>query len=307
MNKGLFRDPAIERIPVISAGGEPLMPCKISKALSLLKSSKAFVRWTGDGAFYLQLKFDPKSPVIRSSKDTMESVMDSSLSGIWSVVPPTRRFIEGLWRIAQTNKSCLQSLSESDKALMEALLKARWREIKDPTILKAVTPIVKTMLEAFSEDYRREPVLHEERINEDGWLEENDMKVWGLIRPHRKPLENLFKRALRSGALQKVLGMKHRLYLKALLMASWSEIRSLLLLKILAPIVRKISEALDNMYAKSPLNMIPKSIIIKRGLERAESLLERLRASGIVKYAPNAIRWINSQAYRMWLGVTCAL
>jgi hypothetical protein len=281
------------------------MPCKPSKALSLLKSGKAVVRWTKGGAFYLQLMFDPKSPVMHPAEDVMENAIKSSgvqQRGIWSVVPPTRRFIEGLWRIAQTNESCLRSLSEADKALMEALLTARWRKIKDPMILGAVTPIVKTILGAFSEASRRQPVIHE-----DCRMEENDMKVWGLIRPDRKSLENLFERALRSGALRKVLGLGHRLYLKVLLMTNWSEIRSLLLLKILAPIVKKISEALDSMHARSPSSILPKSIFIKRGLERAESLLERLRVAGASKWAPNVIRWINSQTYQMWLGVTCAL
>ena len=298
-------DSAIGRIPVVSASGRPLMPCKPSKALSLLKLGKAIVRWTDDGAFYLQLKFNPKSPVMHPAGNVMEDAIKSSdeeRTGIWSFVPPTRRFIEGLWRIAQTNECCLRSLSEADKALMEVLLKARWRKIKDPMILKAVTPIVKTILGAFSEASQRQLVLRE-----DCGMEENDMKVWGLIRPDRKSLENLFRRALRSGALRKVLGLGHRLYLKALLMASWSEIRSLLPLKILAPIVKKISEALDSMHAKWPSSMLPKSIFIKRGLERAENLLERLRVAGAAKWAPHAIRWINSQAYQMWLGVTCAL
>jgi len=286
------------------------MPCKPSKALSLLKSGKAVVRWTEGGAFYLQLLFDPKSPVMHPVVDVKEDAIKSSdweQTGIWSVVPPTRRFIEGVWRIGQTDESCLRSLSEADKALMETLLKARWRKIEDPMIIEAVTPIVKTILGAFSESSQKSPVLHDEHIHKDCMMEENDMKVWGLIRPDRKSLENLFRRALRSGALRRVLSMGHRLYLKALLMASWSEIRSLLVLKILAPIVKKISEALDSMHAKSPSSILPKSIFIKRGLERAESLLERLRVAEASKWAPNAIRWISSQAYQMWLGVTCAL
>jgi len=304
MEQNLFGDAAIGRIPVVSASGEPLMPCKPSKALSLLKSGKAIVKWTEDGAFYLQILFDPKSPVMHPAGDVMENAVRSSDGerSIWSVVPPTRSFIEGLWRIARTNESCLGSLSEADKALMEALLKARWRKIKDPMILEAVTPIVKTILGAFNEASQGQLVL-----NEDCMMEENDMKVWGLIRPDRKSLEKLFKRALRSGTLRKVLGLGHRLYLKALLMASWSEIRSLLVLKILAPIVKRISESLDSVHAKWPSSMLPKSIFIKRGLERAESLLERLRMAGASKWAPNAVRWVKSQAYRMWLGVTCAL
>ena len=305
MGRKLFGESAIGRIPVVSASGEPLMPCKPSKALSLLKSGKAVVKWIENGGFYLQLTFDPKSPIVHPAEDFMENVMKPSggeCRGIWSVVQPTRSFIEGLWEIAQTKESCLRSLSEADKAFMKVLLKARWRKIEDPTILEAVTPIVKTILDAFS---KASP--SQSSIRKDCLMEENDIKVWGLIHPDRKTLENLFKRALRSGVLRRVLGLGHRLYLKALLMAGWSEIRSLVVLKILAPIVNRISEALDGMHARCPSIMLPKSVIIKRGLERAESLLEKLRRAGAVKWAPDAIRWISSRAYRMWLGVTCAL
>ncbi|MDW8023514.1 MAG: RRXRR domain-containing protein [Nitrososphaerota archaeon] len=41
-------DSAIERIPVVSADGTPLMPCKPSKARRLLESGKAF--WSGTPA-----------------------------------------------------------------------------------------------------------------------------------------------------------------------------------------------------------------------------------------------------------------
>ena len=36
-------DSAIGRIPVVSASGKPLMPCRVAKALSLLRSGKAKV------------------------------------------------------------------------------------------------------------------------------------------------------------------------------------------------------------------------------------------------------------------------
>jgi hypothetical protein len=39
------------------------MPCKPTKAVSLLSSGKAIGKWTKDGKFYIQLKFDPRSPV----------------------------------------------------------------------------------------------------------------------------------------------------------------------------------------------------------------------------------------------------
>jgi hypothetical protein len=58
------RDAAIGRVPVISADGTPLMPCKPAKAFKLLKSGKAFWKRGRDGKFYLKLKFNPGSPMV---------------------------------------------------------------------------------------------------------------------------------------------------------------------------------------------------------------------------------------------------
>ena len=55
---------AIGRVPVVSASGEPLMPCKPAKARELLEAGKAVQGWSEDGAFHIQLKFNPKSPIV---------------------------------------------------------------------------------------------------------------------------------------------------------------------------------------------------------------------------------------------------
>jgi hypothetical protein len=51
-----------ENVPIISASGTPLMPCKPSKARKLLARNLAEKCWNRLGQFYLQLKFNPKSP-----------------------------------------------------------------------------------------------------------------------------------------------------------------------------------------------------------------------------------------------------
>lgn len=56
--------PQSGRIPVVSASGVPLMPCKPAKALRLLESGKAFLEMGEDGKYYLRLRFDPKSPIV---------------------------------------------------------------------------------------------------------------------------------------------------------------------------------------------------------------------------------------------------
>jgi len=49
-------------VPIVSASGTPLMPCKPGKARKLLTRSLAEKCWNKLGQFYLRLKFDPKSP-----------------------------------------------------------------------------------------------------------------------------------------------------------------------------------------------------------------------------------------------------
>jgi len=51
-----------ENVPIVSASGTPLMPCKPSKARKLLAKNLAEKCWNRLGQFYLRLKFNPKSP-----------------------------------------------------------------------------------------------------------------------------------------------------------------------------------------------------------------------------------------------------
>lgn len=52
---------AINRVPVQSKSGKPLMPCKPTKARKLLRDRKAVKKWSKLGIFYIQLNFDHKS------------------------------------------------------------------------------------------------------------------------------------------------------------------------------------------------------------------------------------------------------
>jgi hypothetical protein len=98
-SRGVVRDPANGVIPVVSASGVSLAPCKPAKMFGLLKSGKAVVKWNGDGSFSLQLKFDPKSPIRLPSgggQETLSKPVGGKPAGIWSLAEPTRAFIEGL-------------------------------------------------------------------------------------------------------------------------------------------------------------------------------------------------------------------
>lgn len=59
----------INRVPVISKSGKPLMPCKPAKARKLLESGLAVGMWSKKlGIFYIQLTFDPKSELNKNQK-----------------------------------------------------------------------------------------------------------------------------------------------------------------------------------------------------------------------------------------------
>lgn len=49
----------------MSASGVWLMPCRLAKARRLLALGKAVAKRSVDGGLYLQLRFDPQSPVVQ--------------------------------------------------------------------------------------------------------------------------------------------------------------------------------------------------------------------------------------------------
>ncbi len=52
----------IDRVPVVSKNGTPLMPCKVAKARKLIRDKKAIKKWSKLGIFYIQLTFDVAEP-----------------------------------------------------------------------------------------------------------------------------------------------------------------------------------------------------------------------------------------------------
>jgi len=79
--------------------------------------------------------------------------------------------------------------------------------------------------------------------------------VWSLIRPKRRWLEKLWKLSFRCGVTRRVLSLDERRYLNALLLARWRSLRSRLVLGILAPIVKKMLNALGRFF-KAPLCIV---------------------------------------------------
>jgi len=64
----LTGEPAIGEVPVVSATGNPLIPCRPSKARRLLVKGLAEKCWNRLGMFYLRLKFEPKSELNRNQQ-----------------------------------------------------------------------------------------------------------------------------------------------------------------------------------------------------------------------------------------------
>jgi hypothetical protein len=72
---------AIDRVPVISKSGKPLMPCKPAKARKLLVSGKAEKKWSKLGIFYIRLTFDPTSELNKNQKVILSADPGSKFDG----------------------------------------------------------------------------------------------------------------------------------------------------------------------------------------------------------------------------------
>jgi hypothetical protein len=69
-------------ISVVSAGGNPLMPCRPRKARKLLERDLAEKRWTRLGVFHLRLKFEPKSELNRGQQLCLAEDTGSKWDGL---------------------------------------------------------------------------------------------------------------------------------------------------------------------------------------------------------------------------------
>ncbi|MCS7114990.1 MAG: RRXRR domain-containing protein [Candidatus Bathyarchaeota archaeon] len=104
-------DSAIERIPVVSADGTPLMPCKPSKARRLLDSGKAFWERNASGQYHLRLRFNPKSPVVRPPSDA-KSGIDLNAA-----------YLLGLREAARSRRVLDKALSREERAALDLAVK----------------------------------------------------------------------------------------------------------------------------------------------------------------------------------------
>jgi len=128
---------AIGRIPVISASGKLLMPCKPAKAKNLLKSGKAIGRWTKNGRFYIQLKFDPKSPIIRPPANKSEL----KLKDIRPKVRFDASYLAKIRKEAWRKKVWFKALSRLERSILDLASKCIDKP-KSPLLIDILAKIV---------------------------------------------------------------------------------------------------------------------------------------------------------------------
>jgi hypothetical protein len=132
------------RIPVVSANGTPLMPCKVNKARKLLRDGKAHKQWSKLGIFYIQLHFNPSAisnqPLalgvdpgskfegysIVGTQDTVLNVMSEATTWVSKAVEQ-RRIMRRTRRSRKTRRrECRFNNRLANKKWLPPSTKARW-------------------------------------------------------------------------------------------------------------------------------------------------------------------------------------
>ncbi|MEM2953890.1 MAG: hypothetical protein QXM52_05880 [Candidatus Bathyarchaeia archaeon] len=120
---------AIGRIPVVSADGTPLMPCKSTKAFKLLRSGKAFWKRSGNGKPYLKLRFNPTSTLIRPQTIFQPAAeLDSS-------------FLVKIRKEAKNRKVWYRHLSKVERGILDLTIKFVGQP-KNPRLIDLLAKIV---------------------------------------------------------------------------------------------------------------------------------------------------------------------
>ena len=283
-------DAAIGRIPVVSADGTPLMPCKPIKAWRLLESGKAVVDWSEDGEFYIKLKFKPQSLIMHPqiNKEKQRTFLKPSSTelddnqvrrddystiedmNIWKLIPPKRGYLAKFLEIIHDRKYCMEVLNWKEKMYLHVLFKAKWNELRSPKILTILAPIIKKLLKAF--------------VKKPKPAKNNDF-------PKLEDLERARRVGMRNGRLY-YLKKRGEMNKIALLDASIIYLKRGY--RITNP---KLKEALESIVEmlEPATDLISKSRILKKGREKAANLLNNLRK--FTSLASQISNWIKSEAY----------
>lgn len=132
----------IDRVPVVSADGTPLMPCRPSKARRLLESGKAFWEREADGQYHLRLRFDPKSPVAHPPN---EGVRGISLNAA---------YLLGLKQAAISRRVLDKALLREERAILDLAAKCV-NTPRSPRLIDLLARIVVRVKAAITSPLRR--------------------------------------------------------------------------------------------------------------------------------------------------------
>jgi hypothetical protein len=155
---------AIGRIPVVSANGTPLMPCKPMKARKLLESGKARKQWSKLGIFYLRLNFNPANPTMQplaigidpgskfegfsvvGTQDTVLNIMSEAVTWVSNTVKQ-RRLMRKARRYRNTRRRPWRGNNRLSHKLSPST-KARWdAKLRIVRQLKKIIPITTAVVE----------------------------------------------------------------------------------------------------------------------------------------------------------------
>jgi len=159
-------DAIVSRVPVVSADGTPLMPCRPAKARKLLESGKAIRKRNKLGISYIQLKFNPSKPVhqplamgvdpgskfeglsVVGTKDTVLNVMSEAVDWVKEAVKRRREM-----RRARRYRKARRRAQRGDNRLrnrdfLPPSTKARWdAKLRIISQLKKIIPISHVVVE----------------------------------------------------------------------------------------------------------------------------------------------------------------
>jgi len=159
------RDAIVSRVPVVSADGTPLMPCKPAKARKLLRDGKALKRWSRLGIFYIQLAFNPGNPTkqpiaagadpgskfegisVVGTKDTVLNIMSEAVDWVKGSLEQRRRMRRAR-RYRKTRCRECRFDNRLKRSRLPPSTKARWdAKLRVISQLKRIIPVSHVVVE----------------------------------------------------------------------------------------------------------------------------------------------------------------
>jgi len=156
----------IGRVPVVSADGTPLMPCKPSKARKLLENGKATKQWNKLSIFYLQLHFNPKKPSTQplalgvdcgsksegfsvvGTKDTVLNIMSKATTWVKKAVEQRRQMRKTRRNRKTRRRECRFNNRLAHQKYIPPSTRARWdTKLRVIRQLEKILPIQTVVVE----------------------------------------------------------------------------------------------------------------------------------------------------------------